>query len=426
VKDVARGPAAGRAERTAQAGADRIDHAAMRLANQLAILRAVRDGGSVTRIAVQRRTGLSWGTVTTLVRELVDRRLVEERGPLPTRAGRHPVEIGIDRRARRVAGLRLGGQEVSAVVMDLAGGVEAAVSLPAGAGGSGQAILERMYRCLDRAMERSGTAPRSLAGIGIALPGAVDYASGTGLYGPHHPRWRNVPVRDLFQRRYGAPCFVDHDNNCAVMGEWCFGLARGIDDFLCVALGTGLSVGIMIRGEVYRGADFMAGELGHVVVDPAGPRCACGRKGCLEALASGRALARAAEALARGGRSPRLLEAARGDPRRVTAAALFDAAEDGDAEARRAFAAMGGTLGRGLAMLVNLFNPARIILCGGVSRAHAWFLPAARRTLRESAWRYSRADLAVSELEDSSTWGAAGIVLHQAFTTGLLFSPGAP
>jgi N-acetylglucosamine repressor len=400
----------------------RIDHAAMKLSNQLSVLRAVRDRGPITRIGVQRETGLSWGTVTTLVRDLVDRRLVVETGPVPTRAGRHPVEMDVNRRAWHAAGLRLGSGNVRAVVMDLKGGTASSVRLPVGARGSRRAILDRMFQCLDRALEEAGVAPRALSGIGVALPGAVDFQTGTGLYAPRHPQWKDVPVRDLLRSRYGAPCFVDHDNNCSVMGERCFGQARGVDDFLCVVLGKGVSVGIMIGGRIHRGVDSMAGELGHVVIDPEGPRCACGRRGCLEALASGDALAEAGRKIARRKRPARLLEAAGGDPGRVTAFTLNEAAAAGDPDARRLFSDMGRILGRGLGTLVNLFNPDRVILCGQLSRAHAWFLPAALQAMEDCAWSYSRREILVSDLEDSATAGAAGTVINEAFSTGLLLA----
>jgi N-acetylglucosamine repressor len=395
-------------------------HSAMKLSHQLAILRLIREEGPLTRVRVQRDTGLSWGTVTTLVRELVQRRLVVETGPVRTRAGRRPVELEINGARNLAAGLRLGGANVRAVLLDLTGRVVASARLEAGARGARRSILDRMFKCLETVLAKAGVSTGALAGIGIALPGAVDARTGTGLYSPHHPHWKDVPVRDLFQRRYSAPCFIDHDNNCCAMGESWFGQARGVDDFLCVILGTGISVGIVIGGNVYRGADSMAGELGHVVMDPSGPVCACGRRGCLEAFASGSALARVGQALARENRVTRALALAGGDPLKVTARHLEEAAAAGDADARRAYEDMGRVLGRGIAMLINLFNPSRVILCGQVSRAQEFFLPAALQSIQEVAWDYSRKIILVSSVEDPATLGAAGIVLDQAFTTGLL------
>jgi N-acetylglucosamine repressor len=394
----------------------------MKLSHQLAILRLIREEGPLTRVRVQQDTGLSWGTVTTLVRELVQKRIIAETGPVRTRAGRRPVELTINSARNHVAGLRLGGENVRSVLLDLTGKAVASARLEVGARGTRQAMLDRLFQCLETVLAQAGVSAGTLAGIGIALPGAVDVRTGTGLYAPHHPHWKDVPVRDLFQKRYGVPCFIDHVNNCCAMGEWWFGQARGVDDFLCVLLGTGISAGIVIGGNVYRGADSMAGELGHVVIDPSGPECACGRRGCLEAFASGSALARVGRALAREKRSPRALALAGGDPLRVTARLLHEAAAAGDAEAQRAFEDMGRVLGRGLAILINLFNPSRVILCGQVSRAQEFFLPAAMRSIRESAWDYSRREILVSSVEDPSTLGAAAMVLQQAFTTGLLIN----
>ncbi len=397
-----------------------VNHSAMRLANELALLKAVRDGGPISRVRLQRETALSWGTVTALTRNLVTRGIVREVGTAQTGAGRRPVQLDLTPGKHFVAGVRLGGAYIRAVLVDLKGNILASSRSEVNAEGSRRALLGGLFHELEGVLQDAGVGAKRMAGIGIAAPGFVDVRTGTCLFAPHHPLWKNIPVRAIFEKRYGVPCFVDHVNNCTVLGEKWLGQASGLDDFLCVGLGTGLSVGICIHGEVYRGADAAAGELGHIVVNPQGPLCACGKRGCLEAYASGSALASSGALLAARQRSSAILSMAGGNPAAITAETVYRAAVAGDRGARRAFETMGDALGRGIAMLINLFNPQRVILCGQIMKAESFFMPNVARTVEEYAWSYSRKEVSTSTVDDPASLGAAGLVLHDIFAKGLL------
>jgi N-acetylglucosamine repressor len=397
-----------------------LNHSAMKLANELALLEAIRQDGPITRVSLKQQTALSWGTITALTRGLVKRGIVKEIGTAQTGVGRRPVQLDLNRERNFVAGIRLGGASIRAVLMDLKGNALASSKLKVNAEGTRQSILKELFRGFEDVLAEAGVSVQRVAGLGIAAPGAVDVSAGTSLFAPHHPRWKNVPVRAIFEKRYGVPCFVDHVNNCTVLGERWFGHGRGVDDFLCVLLGTGLSVGISIGGEVYRGVDSTAGELGHIVLDPRGPACVCGKRGCLEAFASGSALASVGMALAKEKRASALRALAGGNPAAITAETMYRAAKAGDRNARKAFEAMGDALGMGIAMLINLFNPQRVILCGQLMGARDFFLPTAMRKAEEFAWSFSRKEIVVSAVEDPAVLGAAGMVLQEIFTKGLL------
>jgi N-acetylglucosamine repressor len=386
------------------------DHASMKRNNQLAILRCIRDRGPISRVDLKHMTKLSWGTITASTRELLSGGILMEIGAVTTGLGRRPVELELNRGRNLVLGMQLGSSLVRAVLMDVKGSVVGELDMPVDAEGSSASILGRMIDTGRRILQRHGVERSTLAGIGIAAPGAVDFESGVCLYAPHHPNWKNVRLKDRIERAFGVPCCVDHAYNCFALSEKLFGFGRELDSFVCVLLGTGVSAGIVLGGEVYRGANSLAGEFGHTCVDENGPLCACGNTGCIEMYVSGPALASAAQRET--GRS------GQADGSRLTAESLSHAARKGDAIARRVYARMGTVLGIGISSLINIFNPQAVILGGLVCRASDLFLPSCMETVRRRAWHASPKDVKVSHLERGAVLGAAALVLQQLFTTG--------
>jgi N-acetylglucosamine repressor len=400
------------------------DHATMKLKNQLAILRSIREDGPISRVDIKEKTRLSWGTVTTSTKELLDGGIIAEIGAVTTGVGRRPVELDLNRGDNFVLGLQLGSILVRAVLMDVKGTVVDELDVPVDARGTSPEILSCLLDTGRRILRKHAISRTLLAGVGIAAPGAVDFSTGVCLYAPHHPHLKDVPLKKKFEQAFGVPCFVDHDFNCFVLSEQLFGYGRGVDSFICVLVGNGMAAGIVLNGEVYRGADSLAGEFGHTCIDRDGPLCACGNNGCLEALASGSAIAAAA---LRELHQPRelpadpgsvILAAAHGDEARITAETVAIAARQGDKLAREIYARMGAVLGTGISNLINTFNPRCIILGGRVSKASDLFLPSCMETVRKRAWYASTKDVKVSRLERGEVLGAAALVLQQIFTTG--------
>jgi glucokinase-like ROK family protein len=400
-------------------GTDRIsDHERMKLNNQLIVLKRVRDRGPISRVDLQQSTKLSWGTITSSIKELLERQILVEIGSVKTGIGRRPVELDLNTEENRVLGLHLGGIQVRSVLVDVRGGVIDALDLPVDPDGSSREILACLIRTARQMLRRHSMEAAALAGIGIAAPGAVDFHRGVCLYAPHHPKWKDVPLKKKFQTAFGVPCFVDHVSNCFALSEKLFGQGQGLDNFICVLLGTGVSAGIVIAGEVYRGADCFSGEFGHTCIDLDGPLCACGNNGCIEAYASGPALACAASEEAAREPGSLLHQLSGGDASRITGETLALAAGKGDPLALRTFQRMGVFLGVGVSNLINVFNPQCIILGGAVSRASEHFLDSLQDTIRKRAWHASTKDIAVSRLERGAERGAAALVLQEILATG--------
>jgi N-acetylglucosamine repressor len=401
------------------------DHELMKLNNQLAVLRTIRDSGPISRVDLQGRTTLSWGTITSSIRELLGREILREVRAVPTAVGRRPIEVDLNTERNFAVGLQLGSASVRSVLVDVKGNVIGELDAPVNARASRDQIVQRLVGSARTLLARHAVTPSLLAGIGVAAPGAVDFRSGVCHFSPRHPAWKEVPLRRIFESRFRVPCFVDHVSNCFALSEKLFGAGRGVGSFICVLLGTGVSAGIVVNGEVYRGADSVAGEFGHTCIDADGPLCGCGNTGCLEVYASGLALSRlAAEAVRKRprGLTAALAAAAGADP---TGETLCQAARKGDPIAREIFSHMGVYLGIGVSNLVSLLNPERVILGGRVCRACEFFLPVFEATVEKRAWHASTRDIRISILERGAVLGAAALVFQEVFTTGHIVRRGA-
>lgn len=257
----------------------------------------------------------------------------------------------------------------------------------------------------------AGIVSDQVVGVGAGIPGAVDAVRGIVFLAPNLG-WHDVPIRDLLEARLELPVVVDNDANCAALGEWWTGAGRGSRLLVTATLGTGIGGGIVRDGRVLRGVSGAAGEIGHMVVHVGGGRrCTCGSDGCLEAYASGTAIrARAREALADGA-SSRIREIVEGDLERVTALEVAQAARDGDGVALRLIRETATYLGAGLASLVNILNPDRIVLAGGVMQAGDLLLIPVREEVRRRAFAASSEACVIAAAREPETAGVRGAAL---------------
>jgi len=250
------------------------------------------------------------------------------------------------------------------------------------------AVVEQIARMVQASLAEARTAARGdaleIAGVGIGAPGPLDTTNGIVLLTPNLG-WRNFPLRDRVRDAVGLPAALDNDANCAIFGEWWRGAATGADIVVGLTIGTGIGGGIVFGGEIFHGASDIAGEIGHMTIDSTGRRCKCGNYGCLEAYASGTAIAeRAVEGLEPGALS-RLAAYVDGDLGAITAQIVYDAARDGDEYALEVIHDTARFLGAGVANLINIFNPEIVVICGGVTAAgERLFKPLASEVARRA------------------------------------------
>ncbi|HSS36764.1 MAG TPA: ROK family protein, partial [Patescibacteria group bacterium] len=261
--------------------------------------------------------------------------------------------------------------------------------------------------------------PGRLWGIGIGVPGPVEFRTGRPISPPIMPGWDGYPIRDRFAERYRAPVWVDNDVNVLALGEWRSGVAAGHDDVVVVKVGTGIGAGIISDSRLHRGAQGSAGDVGHIqVVDDPAVVCRCGNVGCLEALAAGAALGRAGEAAALDGRSPRLGLALdqRGS---VSAEDVARAASFGDPVAVALLQTAGQRIGSMLASIVNFFNPSLVVIGGGVANSPDVLLASIREAVYRRSLPLATRDLLIQR---SSLGGLAGVIGASSMVVDQLFS----
>ena len=279
-----------------------------------------------------------------------------------------------DMPARRVIGVDLGGTNLLAGTVDGALGVHARVQRVVRGLDPG-AIVEATVAAVQELRDASGT---EVEAVGFGIPSLIDRRTGIATVAINLPL-RDVAFADLMAERLGLPVYVDNDGNASVLAEHRGGAARGASEVVMLALGTGIGGGLILRNELYRGGVGMAGELGHIVIDRNGPRCQgnCPNHGCVEAFASGTALAREARRLA-AERPESALARAMTSGRQLAGPLVTELAYDGDAAAREALATCGTALGVAIASLLNIFNPQVVVIGGGVVAAGELLLAPAR------------------------------------------------
>jgi N-acetylglucosamine repressor len=398
-----------------------INHRAVKLRNRATVFRIVRDVGPIARIDLARQTGLNAATVTNIVEELLAARLVEETGQGTSRVGRRPIFLEVNPSARFTLGIDLARDAITGAIVDLSGRIVERIAEPAGPWLDGAVVLSTVGAMVERLL---ATLPapdrRALLGIGIGAPGRVSFSSGRYLAPPAYGAWDGLALRQEVAARFALPTYFDNNGNTSTLAELWFGAGQGIASFALLTIGTGVGGGLVLDGDLYRGAHDLAGELGHMSVNLAGPRCACGNYGCLEMyvavpriLAAVRAALMSGEpsALRTGGRSADLL----------TLDEVIAAAGAGDALASRIMADVARHLAAAMTNLLHAFDPELILIGRSLARAGELLLTPVRQEVQQRAMAMMRETfrLEVAALPDAPVIGAATLALREFFRAPL-------
>ncbi len=312
-----------------------------------------------------------------------------------------------------VVGIDLGGTQVRAGLVDEKGRIVRREAMPTRAREGQEAVLNRIATLV---RDVCADVPwNSIRAVALAVPGPVDPYTHTVRLAPNLAGWRDVPVGDLLSEKLGRPVLVGNDANLAALGEYRFGAGRGIDHLIYITVSTGVGGGIIVDGRLLLGHKGYAAEVGHHVVLANGPRCGCGNRGCLEALASGTAIAREARVAVAMGEETRLREMCEGDIWRIDARMVGEAARAGDDVAGRVMQRAGHYLGIGIVNLMHIFNPRRIILGGSVMKAGRLVTEPMWEAIRERAHTAYLEDFDIREAslgDDVGILGAAALALE--------------
>lgn len=283
-------------------------------------------------------------------------------------------------------GIDVGGTNVKIALVDKSGKIIYSNRVPTYAKMGYEYTVNNIKQAIKDLMKETNTTAKDIDGIGFDFPGQVDYKTGVVKLAPNIPGWVNVPIAQMIEEEFHIPTRIDNDVRCAALGEMKFGAGQGCENFVCITVGTGIGSGLVVNGQLVRGASNAAGEIGHIKLQMKdGLICGCGDTGCLEAYASGPSIVAMAQDYIKGGKSTKFREMAAAEGGEITPYMVAKAAEAGDPVAKRIFAIVGEYIGIGLTSVINLLNPEKVIIGGGVAEAGDLLLDPIRKTIKERA-----------------------------------------
>jgi glucokinase-like ROK family protein len=392
-----------------------VDQTFVREMNLSSVLRHLHNQAPLSRARLANLTGLNKSTVSNLVEELLERGLIYETGLNQSGTGRPSTLLELNPQAGCVIGVELGVDFISVVLTDFIGQILWRQLESADPAEEQATTLKQTLKLVDKAIAISKTKNPRLLGLGVAIPGIVDLTEGVLVLAPNL-HWRNVPMKEIFSDNSGLNVFIDNDANAAALGEHLFGVARQTRDFIFVFAGIGIGGGLFLNGELYRGNKGYAGEIGHfpILLETSHTTCNWGNPDRWETYANQYSVIQRMQArleIKRSSIIPRLM-AEQNAP--LSIHLIKQAADAGDVEALDTFAETGAAMGMGIAGLVNIFNPEKIILGGPMSIAGDYLLPA----IKESVEKHSLPEI-IQQMEillsafgsDASVIGSIAIVV---------------
>jgi N-acetylglucosamine repressor len=380
----------------------------IRQMNEAVVLGIVHDHGPISRTEIADLAHLAPATITGIMSKLIRLGLVREHESGQSVIGRPRVLIEIARDAGCVVGVKLTETQLIGALTDLGAEAIAVQTRPLAPDRSPEAIVAELERLV--ADLRASVPGRRFFGVGVGLAGAIDRKAGICRFSPYLP-WRDVPLRRMLEQRVGAPVVIENDVSALTLAERWFGGGADLTDFVVVTLGRGIGLGMVLDGRLYRGGSGAGGEFGHLTMDTHGPRCDCGKTGCLEAMVGEHELARRIAAI-------------HGEGTSLDVGAAL--ARAGDVKLRAVFAEAGELLGLALSGIVNVLNPTRVIVGGEGAQMLDLLLDPMRDALRTNCFDglFDDLDLVVEPWGDEA-WarGAAGLVLDELFHARLNLEP---
>jgi Transcriptional regulator/sugar kinase len=380
---------------------------------QAEVVSFIRRKGEISRADLSIQFDLDKKSSSLLIDELLEEGLVSRTGFRDSSAGRRQELFSIDGAYGDFIGIDLGATHIIGILADFSGRPLQRIFYAIRPGLPVEIILDQMKTICSR-LVASDKASAELRSIAICAPGFFNPTTGTSLMAENIPGWHDVKLKEIFEGEFHKPVVTDDASRAFALAELWLGQGRDAENFILADLGYGIGMGIVLGGEPYAGIGNKSGELGHVVVLPGGPACACGNSGCLEAVASGRAIARDALAGIGEGRSELLRGLTRGSPETVTAQDVFIAANMGDGFCAELVRAAGERIGAALAGAATLLNPSRVILGGGLVAENRLMVESVAASLSARCMRDIAEDLELRVSALGIDGSALGSVMHAA------------
>lgn len=367
----------------------------------------------ISRARVANLTGLNRGTVSNIVNALIEEGLVSENGQEGSKVGRPAIPLSLRPDGGAVIGMEIGVDFIAILLTNFVAETLWETRVETTSSQSQSSIISQAEQLVEQALSIAKEQRLRILGLGVGLPGLINLRQGELIVAPNL-KWRNVPLRLMWNQRFRLPVYIENEANLAALGEYYFGVAQGVENFIYVCSGIGLGGGIMIGGNLFRGGYGYAGEIGHVQRDPQGEQCACGRIGCWETQVGPRAVLRRVKKELQIHSDQFLLDACQGNFDNITFEMVVKFALEGDSVCRQAIEDVAAYLGAGIADLVNVFNPELVVIGGTFILGKDILRPIIEKTIFSNALQPSADSLRLAFSErgaDACALGAVAIVL---------------
>jgi N-acetylglucosamine repressor len=389
--------------------------ASKRFGLKKSILELIYRRGSLSIPELSKIIKMSIPTVTRTLDELVHDGLILDEGIGASSGGRRPNLYGINPSSRFVMGIDISRYYIRMGIFNLHNKPASEIRVLNEGLETKEDILTYLRKEVDEFIKDSGIPADNILGIGIALPGLIDIRTGISYSYLHSD---DKPAASIFEELFHYPVFVEHDTRSLALGELAFGQAKGKQHVLCLNIGSGISISMILNGQLYRGNSGFAGEFRHIQIEPEGELCYCGKIGCLETLASGTTMIKIAKKELAEGANSIITNIVDHDLTRINSDIILEAAQKGDQFAIGLLSHIGGQLGKGIAVLIHLFNPELILIGGELSKAGNYLIDPIQQNLNKYTIAKIRKDTHIinSDLgENAGIMGTIALVMDKIF-----------
>ena len=387
--------------------------------NKHAALDLIRfSAGGLSRADLADKMGLTRAAVSLIINDLLDTGVIQEAEVRSAPSGRPPVTLEINPKLGLVGAVDMGASHMSIAVADFTARILREFEVPLDIKNGPKVCLAEAHQQLLKLLESLGLSIENISAVGVGVPGPVITEAGMVVAPPIMPGWDRYPIRATLEKKWGCPVTLNNDAELGALGEWAYGAGRGEKNIAYIKVGSGIGAGLILNQQIYGGTRGAAGEIGHLTIDENGPLCNCGNHGCLEAFASGHAIAQQGELLVQSGKRTLLSDLG---TEKITAHEVAEAARRGDLHAQEILRRSGTFIGIAIAGLINLFNPSIVIIGGGVAQVGDLLTAPIRQAVRERAMRASEQSVRITtamlgrrSLLMGATVQAINVAIHNA------------
>lgn len=383
-----------------------------------AIFQIIKDIGPLSRTEIVEKTGLSKSTVSIHTKKLLEMGLIKEEEEKSSGVGRRRKMLKFAKNNGYSIGIDLGATSLNVALCNLDAEIIDYLGEKISVNSGPEIIMSRVNKYIEDLTKKHDVNKDKIFGIGMGVPGPVEFSTGRPVSPPIMPGWHYTPLKEMLQEKYECPAFIDNDVNVMAVGEKHAGLGQNIKNFIFIKVGTGIGAGIVCEGKLYRGSKGCAGDIGHVEVEGEKELCPCGNRGCLEVVAAGPAMAKRAKQSARK-RESELLFSILEEKGDITAKDVGNALAKNDQEAKKIVKESGLKIGKVASKLVNFYNPSLIVVGGGVANIGEYFISSIKEEILRHSTSLAVRDLDINKSEKNdevAMIGAAAMAINEIYS----------